>query len=69
MIVIDLNGKEREVSSIKKINHDVMDVITKEMVSEIFVEVEIIGHMREWTEWWPFNDFKELNPSRRPRWK
>lgn len=69
MIVIDLNGKERNIRSIKKINHDSIDIVSGEPVAEIFVEVEIIGKMREWTEWWPFNDFKKLNPDSEPKWK
>ena len=69
MKIIDLNGKEREVSSIKKINHDAIDSITGEKVPETFVEVMIVGHNSNWPEWWPLEDFKELNPNRRPRWK
>ena len=69
MIVVDLNGKERKVKSIKKIDHKTLDAITQETVSEIFVEVEIVGNNNTWVEWWPFDDFKQMNPNKRPRWK
>jgi len=69
MIVTDINGKERNVESIKKISHAATDSITGEAVEETFVEVKILGNTRNWVEWWPFADFKRLNPERRPRWK
>jgi len=64
MKIIDINGKEREVVSIKKINHQIRDAVhggvftTKE-----YVEVEVQGKTgRVWKEWYPIEDFRKLNP-------
>lgn len=63
--IIDINGKERTVKSIKKIVHQVQDVVTGNMIDENFVEVVIIGQHRKgtWKEWYPLNKFIELNPN------
>lgn len=69
MKVIDINGKEREVKYMKKMNHSFLDAVSGEQVTEVFVEVMIIGHNNEWVEWWPLDEFKRFNPHRKPRWK
>ena len=69
-IVIDPNGKEREVSSIAKIPHMVDDVVNEgEQIEQTYVEVEIVGKRSNWREWWNWADFKKLNPKRRLKWK
>jgi len=69
-MVIDPNGKEREVSSITKIPHMVDDVVNEgEQLEQTYVEVEIIGKNGTWREWWNWGDFKKLNPKRRLKWK
>lgn len=67
--VIDLNGKERKVVSLKKIIHEVRDVVNDEPIEQVFLEVEIIGKHNNWIEWWNYKDFLKLNPNRKPRWK
>jgi hypothetical protein len=61
MKLVDLNGKERKVKSATLITHDVPD-IEGNTVKEPFVEVIIKGKQSTWTEWWPFDDFQEMNP-------
>lgn len=69
-MVIDPNGKEREVSSITKIPHMVDDVVNEgEQIEQTYVEVEIVGRNHNWREWWNLKDFRKLNPNRRLRWK
>jgi len=34
----------------------------KTEVEEKFIQVEIIGKMREWTEWYPLIAFEKMNP-------
>ena len=34
----------------------------KTEVEDKFVQVEIIGKMREWTEWYPLRFFEKMNP-------
>ena len=62
MRVIDLNGKERKIESIKVILHDVTDAIGEGVVSEEYVEVEVVGKQSTWTEWWSLAEFKDNNP-------
>ena len=62
MKIVDINGKEREINSLKKIIHKVPDKITHELVDTDFIEVEIQGKHRKWTEWYPLPDFKKYNP-------
>ena len=70
MKIIDLNGKEREVSSITKIPHMVDDVVNEgEQIEQTYVEVEIVGRTHNWREWWNWEDFKKLNPKRRLKCK
>jgi hypothetical protein len=62
MRIVDINGKEREVSSIKKIVHKVPDK-DGNMLDSDYVEVVIVGRTRTWTEWWPLKDFQRYNPT------
>ena len=65
MKIIDLNGKERNIDSIKKIKHEVYDAINDEYIEVDYVEVEIIGKYRDnWKEWYPLDEFKDMNPER-----
>lgn len=60
--VVDLNDKERNVRTIKKIDHTVPDVVDGGEVAQPFVEVLIVGKTRDWVEWWPLKDFEKSNP-------
>lgn len=68
MKIIDVNNKEREINSIKVIDHEipVMGPNTKEgeMMTKKYVEVEIRGEFRDktWKEWYPLKKFKKMNP-------
>jgi len=59
--IIDINGKEREVESVKKLmyGHPDKDGVPRE---DPYVEVMIIGRTRRWKEWWPYSEFKKYNP-------
>ena len=61
-IIIDLDGKEREIKSIKKIIHKIKDVISGELIDVEFAEVVIIGKEREWKQWYSLTEFKKTNP-------
>jgi hypothetical protein len=61
-IVVDINGKERNIESIKRMTHNVMDKDGNPISTE-YVEVVIKGHMRNWTEWWPLVEFVKTNPT------
>ena len=52
MKFIDLNDKEREAEYFFVVDHE----------GEQFVEVKIIGNMREWTEWYSLHAFQANNP-------
>lgn len=60
--VMDLNDKERNVRTIKKIEHMVPDLVGGGEVTEPYVEVMIVGKNREWVEWWPLKEFEKSNP-------
>ena len=62
MRVIDINGKERVIESIYKIFHDIPSAISDEIIKVPYIEVIVKGGQSTWTEWWPFEDFKEKNP-------
>lgn len=67
MKIIDCNGKERTAKSVKVIAHEYRNAISdsdNEVLGETdYAEVVIIGKTkREWTEWYPLNEFKENNP-------
>lgn len=61
MKLIDLNGKKRDIKSAIIITHDTVDIAGNN-IKEPFVEVIVQGKNRSWTEWWPFDDFQNLNP-------
>jgi len=61
--IIDVNGKERNILSYKRILHASQNGITGEAIDEEYVEVMIKGKSgREWKEWYPLSDFVEKNP-------
>ena len=63
MKVIDINGKEREIASIKRITQQIPDAINGGIaVTKEYIEVVIIGKTRKWIEWYPFEQFIVLNP-------
>jgi len=71
MIIIDINHKEREIdpTSLKVIKHKVPAIGPNakegETITVKFVEVKIIPKSvgrSEWKEWYPLDEFKELNP-------
>jgi len=63
--IVDVNGKERQAKSVKKIIHKVPDVINGGTVDEEYVEVEIVGQHRKgtWKEWYPLKKFVKMNPN------
>lgn len=64
MKIIDINGKERNVKSVKRMTHQIPDAVNGGIATtQVFVEVVIIGRTgREWTEWYPFGKFAVMNP-------
>ena len=62
MIIKDLSGKEREITSIKKINHNIRDVINNKIIVKEFIEVMIKGKNLKWKMFYPFNEFMIMNP-------
>lgn len=64
--IIDCNGKERNAKSVKVIQHEFRNALTdsdNEVLGELeYAEVVIIGKSREWTEWYPLDEFREKNP-------
>ena len=60
--VIDINGKPRNIKSIKRMIHNVIDKDGNPIATE-YVEVVIKGNMRNWTEWWPLAEFIKTNPT------
>ena len=65
MKIIDINGKEREALSVKRMINQIPDAINGGIATtRILVEVVIIGRTgRAWKEWYPIDKFKELNPN------
>jgi len=63
MRIIDVNGKKRDVESIKKMVHQVPDK-DGNMIDEEYAEAVINGRYRKgtWKEWYPLEKFKEMNP-------
>ena len=51
MLIIDINGKERRVKSVRRIHRE-----------EDYAEVEIIGKLNTWIEWYPWEKFIKDNP-------
>ena len=63
MKIIDPEGKEREILSMKRINHQVVDAIHKgEFIQTELVEVKIKGKTRTWVNWYSLEDFVRKNP-------
>jgi len=64
MKIIDINGKEREALSIKRMTQQIPDAVNGGIATtKEYVEVVIIGQTgRTWTEWYPFEDFVVKNP-------
>ena len=64
MKVIDINGEEREVLSIKRMVQQIPDAVNGGIATtKEYIEVVIIGKTgRTWTEWYPFEQFVVLNP-------
>jgi len=64
MKIIDINGKEREIASIKRITQQIPDAINGGIAAtKEYIEVVIIGKTRTWIEWYPLEDFEKSNPS------
>lgn len=64
MIIVDLNGKKREVLSAELVSHKSQDVVNGG-VAEVkhFVKVVIVGRSgRIWEEWYPLDEFQKMNP-------
>lgn len=63
MKIIDPDGKEREVLSMKRISHQVVDAIHKDQfIQTELIEVVIQGKTRQWIDWYPFEKFSAMNP-------
>lgn len=64
MKIIDINNKEREALSIKRVTHQIPDAVKGGIATtKEYVEVIIIGKTgRKWTEWYPFEKFAVMNP-------
>jgi hypothetical protein len=65
--IIDINGNEREVKNITKVEHARYSSLDGEDYNEVdnvpYVEVIIVGKFgREWVEWYPLEEFKKKNP-------
>ena len=62
MEVIDINGRKRNVQSIKRITQQIPDAINGGIaVTKEYIEVVIIGKTRTWIEWYPLEDFEKSN--------
>jgi len=65
MKIIDINGNERDIISIKKIKHQVPDAVSGDLISLDYIEVKIKGnHRPDWIEWYPLKDFEDKNPNK-----
>jgi len=64
MKIIDINGKERNVQSIKRITQQIPDAVKGGIATtREYIEVVIVGKGgRVWKEWYPFEQFVVLNP-------
>lgn len=65
--IIDINGKDRVIDSMKVIKHKRTSAVkgdnNKPVGSAKYVECNIIGDSgREWTEYYPLKEFKKNNP-------
>ena len=63
MKIIDVNGREREAVSVKRVSHEIPDALHGGIAATAeYVEAEIQGRMRIWTEWYPLEEFRTANP-------
>lgn len=63
MRIVDINGKEREVVSIKRITQQIPDAVNGGIATtKEYIEVAIVGKTRNWTEWYPLEQFVVKNP-------
>ena len=64
MEIIDINGKRREVLSIKKVTQQIPDAVNGGIAAtQVYVEVVIKGKTRTWKEWYPLEKFLAANPN------
>ena len=65
MRVVDVNGKERNAISVKKITTQIPDSVNGGIAAtKEYVEVVIQGKTgRVWKEWYPIEDFRRKNPT------
>lgn len=65
MKIIDINGKERNAKSLKIIKHNVQDSRSGEIRTLEYVEAVLKGRNgNQWIEWYPLDEFTELNPGK-----
>ena len=62
MKIIDNNGREREVRSVRRITNYIPDRINGGTIKEELVEVIIQGKVRTWPNWYNLQKFKQMNP-------
>jgi len=63
MKITDINGKERDITSIKKVTQQIPDSVNGGVAAvKEYVEVMIIGKTRTWKEWYPIEEFRDMNP-------
>lgn len=63
MKIIDINGKEREALSVKRVSQQIPDALHGGIAATAeYVEVVIHGRVRVWTEWYPLEEFRTANP-------
>ena len=62
--IIDENGLEKSVLSLKKIKHPTKDVRTGDTVYLDYLECLVVGKNsgRKWTIYIPYDVFKDKNP-------
>lgn len=64
MKIIDINGKEREAIALKRVSQQIPDALHGGIAATAeYVEAEIQGRMRVWTEWYPLKEFQGRNPT------
>ena len=62
MKIIDINGKEKNAITVKRIIHQVKDINGEDVPTE-YVECQIEGRTkRRWPEWIPLAEFVKANP-------
>jgi len=61
--IIDINGKRRNVSSIKRKTVQILDAVNGGIATtKEYIEVAIVGKTRNWTEWYTLEQFAVKNP-------